>query len=175
MLALGNSLRGDEGAPHAVLDALRGHVTPSDGLELSGSISGGIALLSMVTGFDRVLIIDSDQTQGRSPGDVHTHTPETMEETMHAASDSGGIQRVLELGERFYPGQMPKEVVTVAIEVGDCDSFKEGLSPAVEAAVPVAAEAALAVLRGWGVPAARRARAPQAFLPTSPPPRPREG
>jgi len=154
VLALGNSLRGDEGAPHTVLEEVRRRVSATDGLELSGSISGGIALLSMITGFDRVLIIDSDQTPGRSPGDVHTHTPETMEETMHAASDSGGISRVLELGERFYPGQMPREVVTVAIEVGDCDSLKEGLSPAVAAAVPEATEATLAVLRGWGIPVA---------------------
>ncbi len=152
VLALGNSLRGDEGVAQAVLEELRGHVRAGYDVELAGSISGGIALISLMSGFERVLIIDADQTPGRSPGEVHTHTPETMEETLHAASDPGGISRVIELGERFYPGQMPKEVVTVAIEVGSIDRFEQGLTPEVAAAVPKAVEVAIGVLKGWGVP-----------------------
>ena len=150
VLALGNSLKGDEGVAQAVLEELRKRVRTGDALELTGSIMGGIALINLMLGFDRVLIIDPDQTPGRSPGEVHVHTLDTMEEMLHAASDEGSLRRNLELGERYYPGQMPKDVAVIGIEVEDIDRFHEGLTPAVSAAVPKALETALGVLRGWG-------------------------
>ena len=150
VLALGNSLKGDEGVAQVVLEELRKRLPTGDGLELTGSVMGGIALINMMLGFDRVLIIDPDQTPGRNPGDIHVHTPDTMEEMLHAASDEGSLRRNLELGERFYPGQMPKEVAVIGIEVEDIDRFHEGLTPAVAAAVPRAVEVALGILKGWG-------------------------
>jgi len=151
VLALGNSLKGDEGVAQVVLEELRKRVRIGDSIELTGSVIGGIALINRMLGFDRVLIIDPDQTPGRSPGEVHVHTPDTMEEMLHAASDEGSLKRNLELGERFYPGQMPKEVAVIGIEVESIDRFHEGLTPAVAAAVPRALEAALGILRGWGM------------------------
>lgn len=151
VLALGNSLKGDEGVAQVVLEELRKRVRTGDGLELSGSVIGGIALINLMLGFDRVLIIDPDQTPGRSPGEVHVHTPDTMEEMLHASSDEGGLRRNLELGERYYPGQMPKEVAVIGIEVESIESFHEGLTPAVAAAVPRALEEAVRVLKGWGI------------------------
>ena len=151
MLALGNSLKGDEGVAQVVMEELRKLVRTGDGLELTGSIIGGIALINLMLGFDRVLIIDPDQTPGRSPGEVHVHTLDTMEEMLHAASDEGSLRRNLELGERYYPGQMPQEVAVIGIEVEDIERFHEGLTPAVAAAVPRAVEEAMRVLKAWGI------------------------
>ena len=151
VLALGNSLKGDEGVAQVVLEELRKRVRICDSIELTGSVIGGIALINRMLGFDRVLIIDPDQTPGRSPGDVHTHTPDTMEEMLHAASDEGSLRRNLELGERFYPGQMPREVAVIGIEVESIDRFHEGLTPAVAAAVPKTVEEAMRILKGWGI------------------------
>jgi hydrogenase maturation protease len=151
VLALGNSLKGDEGVAQVVLEELRKRLRTGDGLELTGSVIGGIALINRMLGFDKVLIIDPDQTPGRSPGDIHVHAPDTMEEMLHAASDAGSLKRNLELGEKFYPGQMPKEVAVIGIEVEDIDHFREGLTPAVAAAVPKTVEEAMRILKGWGI------------------------
>ena len=151
VLALGNSLKGDEGVAQVVLEELRKRVRTGDGLELTGAVMGGIALINLMLGFDRVLIIDPDQTPGRRPGEIHTHTPDTMEEMLHASSDEGNLKRNLELGERYYPGQMPKEVAVIGIEVEDIDRFHEGLTPAVADAVPRAVEAAMGILKDWGM------------------------
>ncbi len=152
VLAIGNTMMGDKGVALFVLDELRRHVRLGEGLELCGTVMGGIAMMTQLVGFDKALIIDADKTPGATPGEVRTYTPETMEETLHAAADPGNVARVLELGNRYYPGQMPGELVIIGIETESIDSFKEGLTPAVAAAVPRAVEVALGILRGWGAP-----------------------
>ncbi len=155
VLALGNSLKGDEGVAQAVLESLRPRIATGQDLELTGSVMGGVAMVNLMLDFERVLIIDGDATPGAVPGEVRTYTPETMEETLHASDGEGGLRRVLELGERFYPGRMPKEVRVIGIETLSMDSFVEGLSPAVAAAVPRAVEVALGILEAWAAPGAR--------------------
>jgi len=58
------------------------------------------------------------------------------------------------MGRAMHPEEMPGEVAIVGIEVERVHEFTEEMTPAVEAAVPMATEEAARVLRGWGVPLA---------------------
>jgi len=152
VLALGNPILGDDGVAFHVLAALRSRLTEGPGLVLDEAMAGGIELLTNIVGFDRVLIVDAVKTQGATPGTVRTFTEGDFQETLHASSPhSTNFATAMAMGRAMHPAEMPGEVAIVGIEVERVYEFTEGLTPAVEAAVPVAAGEAARVLRRWGV------------------------
>ena len=119
-------------------------------------MAGGIELLSHIVGFDRVLIVDAVKTPGATPGQVLTFKEGDFEETLHASSlHSTNLATAMAMGRAMHPDVMPGVVAIVGIEVERVHEFTEVMTSAVEAAVPMATEEAVRVLRGWGVPVAQ--------------------
>jgi hydrogenase maturation protease len=152
VLALGNPILGDDGVALHVVKGLRGRLTEGRDLVLDESATGGIDLLEHVMGFDRVLVLDALMTGRGPPGEVRTLPEGDLGGTLNTScTHTASFETAMEMGRRLHPGAMPAEIVVVGVEVGCVAEFSETLTPAVEAAVPAAVDAAVRVLGGWGV------------------------
>jgi hydrogenase maturation protease len=141
---VGNTLRGDDGFGMAVAAELH-DVLPS-GVDLIETGIGGLGIVhQLMDGYAGLLIVDAVE-RAASPGSVfvlvpqvpHVHTP-TFEQwrdqlaDLHLAEPS----RVLRIARAA--GVLPAQVFVVGCQPENCEDFDEALSPAVAAAVPVAA------------------------------------
>lgn len=150
VLALGNSLRGDDGAGPAVLRRLAAASLP-DGVEL---IDGGLAGLETALHLQhrqRAIILDAADF-GALPGTwrrlsldaLHLAAPEETP-GLHAA----GLREALLLGEAL--GILPADVILYLIQPGQT-GWGEGLSQDVDACLDPVCRAVESELRGGGPP-----------------------
>ncbi len=135
VLGVGNPILSDDGIGIHVARALKASGLP--GVEVEELPAGGLELLDMVLGFDKVVIVDAIQTRGGVPGQVHILEEADFEKAVHGSSPHGiNIATALAMGRRIVPEGMPKEVVYVAVEAEDLVNVGERLTPKVEAALP---------------------------------------
>jgi len=148
VVGLGNPILTDDGVgvkvAYAVRDALASAGLP--GVTVTEASVGGLHLMEMMAGYDRVILVDAIQTQtGQSGavysltlGDVAAATP-----TQHSASAHDmNLPTALEMGRRLGLA-LPDTVEIFAIEVEDVVTFGESCTRAVNAAIPVATELVL--------------------------------
>lgn len=151
VLALGNSLRGDDGVGTAVLQRLQSQPDLADGIDLLDGGTPGLETALLLEGYRRVIIIDAAEmglaagewrrflaADGRLPAqEAH------LRGTLHTA----GLAEALALGDAL--GILPSEIVVYGIQPADV-GWREGLSEAVATAVPAVAAAVWAELRNDG-------------------------
>jgi hydrogenase maturation protease len=156
VLGLGNSILTDDAVAFAVVEELRGRIDRAD-VTVSQASVGGLGLLELVLGYERVIILDAIQTGLARAGYIHRLTPEEFRGSLRAASSHDvSLATALELGRQLCK-DVPQEIVIIAIEANDVETFGEELTPAVAAAVPEAVEVVLQELRADHRTAPRRA------------------
>lgn len=151
VLGLGNPLRGDDGIGPRVVAELEHRELP-EGVEVLDAGTGGLDLLQIIEGRERVVIVDAAEVSvegGRiAPGQFVRFAPEEahLAGTPRGVAGEGfsfhhaGVSEVLGLAralDRPLPsivvfGVQPKKV-----------GWGEGLSPDVERALPVLVDAVL--------------------------------
>ena len=135
ILCLGNDILHDDGVGWAVADALEDRVPP--GVTIRRSALSGFYLLDELTGWDSVIVVDAVQTGAHPPGTVLSFPFEALGTDAGPSPHAVGLPSVVALGRRSGV-PLPQAIHIVAIEVDDMESFREGLTPAVRAAVPKA-------------------------------------
>lgn len=135
----GNELRGDDGFGVAVVKELErtGFAAELAQVELIEIGTAGVGLVQkLLTGYDRLIVVDAMQRSGE-PGEVHVlrvdAVPETGDIDLHLAVPARALSLAASLGA------LPAEVFMVVCEPLEIDELRLELSPAVRAAVPVAA------------------------------------
>lgn len=147
VLGLGNPVLTDDGVGFAVVEEVRKRIPAAD-VTVSQASVGGLSLLELVVGYDRVVIVDAIRTAGGTPGEVHQLSPDDFRGSIRAASTHDvDLATALELGRQLGM-EIPDEMVILAIEAADVESFGEELTPSVAAAVPQAVELVLEQLTG---------------------------
>jgi len=114
---------------------------------------GGLNLLDLVMGYDRLVVFDSIRTSEAAPGRWHEMTGETFRETMNLGCvHDANFTTALELGRQigaYLP--TPDNVHIFAVEIADNTTFSESMTPELEAAYdafcPEIMRQALALLR----------------------------
>ena len=141
ILGLGNPLRGDDGVGCRVAEELARRELPPGVQALDGG-AAGLGLLDLLEGWKRVVIVDAAE-MGRRPGEFVRFTPAGV----RLASASGrfslhhaGLSEVLALADAL--GRPLPEVVIFGVQPARV-GWGEGLSPAVEAALPALIAAVL--------------------------------
>jgi hydrogenase maturation protease len=119
------------------------------------SALSGFYLLDELTGWERVLVVDAVKTGQHPPGEVLSFPFEALGTEDGPSPHAVGLPTVIRLG-RQSGVPLPSRIHVVAVEVDDMESFVEGLTPAVAAAVP----RAVAVIRSLLAPHAAPAEAP---------------
>lgn len=136
VLALGNPLRGDDGAGAAVIEALQAAALPG-GVDLLEGGTPGLETVLLLQGYARVLIVDAAE-MGDRPGEWRCFSREAvrlgardlyLRGTLHYA----GLAEALALGEALE--LLPPEITIYGIQPQEI-GWEPGLSPAVAQAIP---------------------------------------
>jgi hydrogenase maturation protease len=103
---------------------------------------GGLNLLELVAGFDRLVVVDSIKTQGGRPGDWYRFDGAALRETMNLSNvHDANFATAMELGRRMGM-HVPREadIHVFAVEVRENLAFGEHLSRELEDALPLLSE-----------------------------------
>jgi hydrogenase maturation protease len=166
IVGLGNPILGDDGVGWRVAEEVSARSgiplgdAPLPGLSqlkpapvtIERYSLAGLSLMERLTGFDRVIIIDSLNTGQYPQGEVVHFTLADMDDLTHGHSASAhdvSLKNALKMG-RSMGEALPDDqhVHIVAIEAEHIYDFKEELSPQIAAAVPLAAQKVLDLIAG---------------------------
>jgi hydrogenase maturation protease len=91
---------------------------------------GGLNLLDVIAGYDRVVVLDSVRTRGGVPGDLYRFTAADLRPTQHLSNvHDANFATALELGRRMGMSLPADERIHVlAVEIVDNETFGEALS-----------------------------------------------
>jgi hydrogenase maturation protease len=147
ILGLGNTALTDDGVGVYAARRARELVGSGEEIEVKEAEIAGFALLDLLDGFERAVIIDALNRPGRAPGEASLHTIESFDPTSHLISGHQiDLPTAIALGHEL--GQSPpSEVYIVGIQVADDRTLAERCTPAVERAIDPAAKLALEVAR----------------------------
>jgi hydrogenase maturation protease len=146
VVGLGNPILGDDGVGWRVAEAVQTAV-PHTKVEFLAL--GGLSLMERLIGYERVIIIDSLQTQNGRVGDVTTFPLQALPDLSAGhttAVHDTSLQTAIALG-RQMGAQLPEDITIVGIEAARVYDFSDELTPEVEAAVPQAVMAVLSLLQ----------------------------
>jgi hydrogenase maturation protease len=146
VLALGNDILGDDGVAFAVARELRPKWSRIANIEESSE--AGLALLELIEGYERVLLLDAVITGKSSVGTIMEFWPENFRKILAPSPHYAGLPEVLDLAGRLGV-EFPREIVVLGMEVEDPYEIREGLSPTVEEALPEFVRRAESVLEQW--------------------------
>ena len=111
---------------------------------------GGFSLMERLTGFDKVILIDSLNTGQHSQGEVVTFTLDELVDLTFGHSASAhdvSLKTALRVGRDMdIPLPEDKDIHVVAIEAKHVYDFREELSSPIAAAVPVAVNQVLKLI-----------------------------
>jgi hydrogenase maturation protease len=139
ILGLGNPILCDDGVGPAIARKLQSTIDTKEATVIEASL-GGLNLLDLLVGYERVIIIDAIKTEGGRAGQIHRFSPSSLTTTRYTASvHDVDLVTALELGKRLKLA-MPSRIDIFAIEVADTERFSEECTPAVAAAIPVCVE-----------------------------------
>jgi hydrogenase maturation protease len=147
ILGLGNPILTDDGIGIHVVRALAAKSLPPD-VDCAEASIGGLRLLDILAGYERIVIVDAIQIPGGKPGELYPLHPDDVRASLHAGSTHDlTLPGALKLG-RSLKMNLPEDraIKIVAIQVEDVITLKEECTPAVKAAIPRAVNAVLAEL-----------------------------
>jgi len=149
VIGLGNPILGDDGVGWKVAEALSPVVSRQLSVELDTAALGGLSLMERLLGYDRVVLVDSMETGQGPVGSVQTFPLASLPDPMSGHSASAhdtSLMTALRTAEQIG-AEIPNRVDVVAIEAKNVYDFSEELSPPVAAAVPVAVEKVLELIK----------------------------
>jgi hydrogenase maturation protease len=135
ILGIGNPLRSDDGIGIHVVEALREENLRED-VDIKEGLSG-LDILGAIAGYERIIMIDALKSGGE-PGTIYKLSVEDLhaQQTLHTFSTHDvDIPTMLKLGRDLYPGKMPEDIVIIAVEAEDIETFSETCTPNVEKAI----------------------------------------
>ena len=137
ILGIGNPILTDDGVGIKVAQKLK---EENPKLEVIETSEAGIALLDLITGYDKLIIIDSIKTEKGKPGDLYKLELEDLKPAKDFSSSHGiGIATAFELGQRLGYS-MPKYTSIYAVEVKDNTTFGEKCTQEVKERIPFIAK-----------------------------------
>jgi len=145
IICFGNPILTDDGVGVHIARGLRDKLSAQNtDIDVIESAVAGLALLDLMTGWERVVLVDAVQLPDHKPGDVVRLDPNKGPLSLRLCSvHELDVPTVLRVGPQMgYP--MPTEVVIVGVQASDLCTFSDKLSAEVQAAVPHAIESVLA-------------------------------
>ncbi len=143
ILGLGNPILSDDGIGIHVAREIKRQRPDLDVLEASAA---GFRVVDEMLGYDRVILIDSIITGQMPVGSVFELSREQFRNASHYSSPHDmGLFEAFDL-MRKHGAKLPEELIIVAIEVEDIDTFSEAFTSEVQEALPLAVEKVLQMI-----------------------------
>ena len=137
LLGMGNPILRDDAVGIRLARQLQQRLGERPGLTVVPECSvGGINLLEVIGGFDRVIVLDSIKTGQEPAGSWYRFSARSLRETLHLSSvHDANFMTALELG-RLLGMALPvdDEIHIFAVEVDDNITFDERMTDALESA-----------------------------------------
>lgn len=116
VIGFGSDALSDDGLPVKLIHDLK-VMESHDWCTFETSPVGGLELLELLKGYDKAVLIDTQLTGRRKPGEVSLFTPQDFEETFHLSSQHDlSFHQTLKLAKEMGIG-MPEDIRIVAIEI----------------------------------------------------------
>lgn len=145
VIGVGNPVIADDALGLAAARRVRRQLGGRSGVAVAQVYSGGMELMEAMAGYDRAFVVDAIVSGGR-PGTIYRLGVEQLAATRNSCTThNGSLAAALELG-RLSGLKLPSKVQIWAVEADDVSTFREGLTPDVEAALPVVAREILSEL-----------------------------
>jgi hydrogenase maturation protease len=139
LLGMGNPILSDDSIGVRLAGEVARRLGPVPELTVVEECSaGGLNLLDVLAGYDRLIVLDAIRTAGGTPGEWYRFDARALRETLNLRNvHDVNFATALELGRRLHV-QLPcnEEIHVFAVEVADDATFAEALSPELEAAFP---------------------------------------
>jgi len=139
VLGMGNPILSDDAIGIVLASTLKPQLADIPGVDVVEECCvGGLNLLDVLEGYDRLIALDSIKTIGGVPGTWYAFDATALRETMNLRNvHDANFATALALG-RHMGMHLPddKGCHVVAVEIADNMTFSESLSPALEAALP---------------------------------------
>jgi len=143
IVGLGNPLLRDDGVGNRVAEILKNRLVHHPAIDVLELSVGGLRLMEALVGYHRAIIIDAMCTGRYRTGTVRRLGPDDLEMALHATSaHDTSLARALASG-RHLGLVLPRRIDFWGIEVRECCTFGEMLSPEVARAVPMVVVAVL--------------------------------
>jgi hydrogenase maturation protease len=138
-LGIGNPILGDDGVGFYVAQELANKVK-DETIDVKDAGIGGLSLLDLIAGYDKVIIVDAIKTENGEAGQIYKLKPEDFINTVHLTTSlhNTNLATAIEIGKKLLTEKMPKEIVIFAIEVEQVTKFTEEMTQKVKEAVPKA-------------------------------------
>jgi hydrogenase maturation protease len=126
ILGIGNDILTDDGiGPRLVLD-LQNDDFPGE-VHFQNAFVGGLEILEVIQGYDKVIFIDAIITKDGIPGAIYHFRPEDFRETLHLSNlHDANFLTAMELGKKLNMN-LPDETHIIAVEIVEdrvfCDQF----------------------------------------------------
>jgi len=134
VLGIGNPILSDDAVGILAAREIRNRNIP--GVDVEELSASGIEVMEVMLDREKVVIVDAIMLPDGHPGDVFILREEDFLKTVHASSPHGiNLPTAIALGRQTAPGRMPGEIVFIAMQVENIDTFSETLSPRIESKI----------------------------------------
>jgi hydrogenase maturation protease len=146
VLGVGNQILGDDGVGVHVANELKKHIQNPDVI-IDEAITGGMNLLDLILGYDKVIIIDAVKTETGETGENGEvkRIPLNDFSTMHSCNPHDvSLVEAIKMATKLGETRIPKDIIVIGVMMKHipCE-FGEKLSKNIAAAVPKAVEMTL--------------------------------
>jgi hydrogenase maturation protease len=146
ILGLGNEIISDDAAGILAARALAGEMAGrADVVESSLS---GLALLDVLLGYRKVLIIDAEGTGARAPGSITEIDPATLDALIAPSPHYAGLPEMFAIAAQLRL-EFPDEIRILAVEAENLHEIGGQVSASVQAALPELVHRARVIVAAW--------------------------
>jgi hydrogenase maturation protease len=142
LLGLGNELYGDDGVGIDVVRKLREKAKKNKRLaahlsdvEMEECSLSGLALLDVITGYDRLILVDTIKRKAPSPGRIHLLEENEIRAIPGPSPHYISVSQTIEIGRKLGL-HVPSKILIVAIEAKNIYRLGEGLSQEMKGKLP---------------------------------------
>lgn len=147
LLGMGNPILRDDAVGCRLARDYAGRRPPRPDVRVVPECSvGGLNLIDVVAGCDRLVVFDAIRTGGAPPGTWYAFGGDALRETVHLSSiHDANFATALELGRRLgEPLPADGDCHIFAVEVEDERTFDEAMTPRLERLYPALSKAIFA-------------------------------
>ncbi len=142
VVGVGNPILGDDGIGLHVVKDLKGRVD----VDIREAYTGGMNLLDIIIGYDRVILVDAVYIEDMEVGEVRTFSLDELESAHSSNPHDATLMEAIKSSKRLGEERVPSEIVLVGIRINRVDEFSDILSPQISGSIPEAVKMVLELL-----------------------------
>jgi len=148
ILGIGNDILTDDGIGPKIVNDLKKEGFP-DHVHFQNAFVGGLEILELIRGYEKVIFIDAIITENGLPGTVYHFKPEDFKETLHLSNlHDANFLVALELGKKMGM-EVPCQIHIIAIEIVEDRVFSDKFSLDLQKKFPLIFDKVLSLINSF--------------------------